>query len=108
MSRRYCSGTKWAWMSIVRIECRRERRTRIAARTRALDVWVRRLIEASCLVDDGNFFYGKLRRDFRTFLRDHHHLFEPHAPLKRLAVLRFQSEAHPRLDHHGKVERVNA
>ena len=63
---------------------------------------VRCLIVSSCLVYDSDFFDRKLRGDLRTFFRDDHHFFKPHAPLERLAVLRFQSETHARLNFTGK------
>src|SRR5207253_4662474 len=58
-------------------------------------------------IDDGDFFDRKLRGDLGTFFRDHHHFFEPHAPLKRLAVLSLQGKTHPWLDRHGKIERID-
>src|SRR5947199_8686097 len=60
------------------------------------------------LIDDGDFLDRELRRDFRALLRHHHHLFASHSPLKRLAVLRFQSEAHSWLDFDGKVEGIDS
>src|SRR5215831_10027096 len=60
------------------------------------------------LVDNRDFLYGKLRRDFRSFFRHHHHLFEPHSPLERLAMLGFQSETHSWFDFDREIKRIDA
>src|SRR6266850_5684683 len=40
------------------------------------------------LINDCDFLDGELSRDFRSLLGHHHHLFKPHTPLKRFAMLR--------------------
>ena len=64
-------------------------------RFRGFVMLVRCLIASSCLIYDGDFFDRKLRGDLGTFFRDDHHFFRPHAPLKRLAVLRFRAKLIP-------------
>ena len=85
-----------------------DRRARAAVRVRTFGVLVRRLIEPSCLLNYGNFLDRKLRGDFRTLFSHDHHFFKAHAPLKRLAVLSLQGEAHARLNCYRKVQGVNS
>src|SRR5215475_10746543 len=106
MRRRYSSGTKCAWMSIV-VVAERVRVARTPARFRGFVILVRCLIASSCLIYNGDLFDRKLRGDLGTFFRDDHHFFKSHAPLQRLTVLRFQSEAHSWFDFDRKVEGIN-